>query len=63
MGAKIRRKRKDMPAAGRPSLFFIIALALGLILLAWVAFEAITHPQTPPKKTGTASAIASGLRA
>jgi hypothetical protein len=59
LGAKIRRKRKNMPAAGRPSLFFLIALALGLILLAWVAYEAVSHPVKPPKKTGTASAITS----
>jgi len=58
MTTKIRRKKKEIPV-GRPSIFFIVALALGVALLVWVAYQAVTHPMTPPKKTGTASALTS----
>ena len=46
MTTKIRRKKKEIPV-GRPSIFFIVALALGVALLVWVAYQAVTHPMTP----------------
>lgn len=61
MGAKIRRKRKDIPA-GRPSTFFIIALILGIALLVWVAFQVVTRPATPPKRHTDASPLSRSAR-
>jgi hypothetical protein len=45
----VRRRRKAEP--GRPSLFFIIALILGVLLLFWIFAQLITTPMTPPKRS------------
>lgn len=54
----VRRKRSDTQR--RPSVFFIIALSIGLAILAWAAIYAIRHPEkpTPPASPATKTAIA-----
>ena len=49
---KGRRKRND---SGGPSIWFFVALAIGIALLAWAAITVIRTPvQTPqPAKTKT----------
>lgn len=42
-----RRRRRSEP--GRPSLFFIITLTLGVLLLAWAFIVVISRPPKPQK--------------
>jgi len=46
-----RRIRREQQQAGRPSLFFIIALTLGVLILLFVFIQTLRHPvkQEPPK--------------
>lgn len=46
MGNRLTRHRRR-PAPARPSWFFLVALAIGVILLAWVAITFINTPVTP----------------
>ena len=47
-----RRIRREQPAAGRPSIFFIVALAVGILFLLWFFVQALKHPvnEQSPKK-------------
>lgn len=45
---RTRSKRPDRPAGSGPSLVFIIALLIGLILLAYLGYTAATTQVTPP---------------
>ena len=37
-------KRKLQKESGRPSIFFIVALAVGLALLLWFFAQTLRHP-------------------
>ncbi|HEX6160702.1 MAG TPA: hypothetical protein VF111_11080 [Thermoanaerobaculia bacterium] len=37
----------------RPSLFFFIALGLGVLLVIWLMSMAVSQPMTPVQKTTT----------
>ena len=52
-----KAKRKKTPEHGRPSLFFIIALVIGLALLVW-AFVTMAGKTPPPTTFGAASPLA-----
>jgi hypothetical protein len=43
MGRGTTRRPKPKQRGG-PSLFFLIALAIGIVILAWVAINAIRKP-------------------
>lgn len=49
MGRGTRRARRSKQS-DRPSLLFIIALAVGLLLLAWAFFSFLSNPprEKPP---------------
>lgn len=47
---KGRRKRDDR---GGPSIWFFVALAVGIALLAWAAITVIRTPVQVPAKTTT----------
>src|SRR6266568_8488349 len=46
-----RKIRREQPA-GRPSIFFILALAAGILFLLWFFVQALKHPvnEQSPKK-------------
>jgi hypothetical protein len=39
-----RTIKKKSPSTGRPSTFFLIALALGVLIIAFIFMQAISHP-------------------
>jgi hypothetical protein len=43
-----RRIRHEQPA-GRPSIFFIVALAAGILFLLWFFVQALKHPVNEQK--------------
>ena len=47
MGRKSGRRPGGPREQERPSLFFIIALAVGIVLLLWGAWVVISRPVTP----------------
>lgn len=47
MGRK-RIKRRGQVQAGRPSAFFLIALAIGVAVLIIVFVQVVRHPQKQP---------------
>jgi hypothetical protein len=53
-----RRRIRQEQTAGRPSIFFIVALAAGILFLLWFFLQALKHPvneQSPPQKRGAAT--------
>jgi len=54
-----RRIRREQPA-GRPSIFFIVALAAGILFLLWFFVQALKHPvnETPSPKKHSANRVA-----
>lgn len=52
MTKQSKRRRRDHPSEGRPSLFFIIVLALGLLFLAMLFVRGISR-SAPPGVPGT----------
>lgn len=55
MGGRYKAARgKRADTQRRPSLFFIIALAIGLVILAWAAIYSIRHPEKPVPPTSPA---------
>lgn len=46
-----RRPGRPKPESGRPSIFFIIALLIGVILLIWMFSKSVKPAQTPPTTT------------
>jgi predicted permease len=50
VSSKSRRKQRNA-GPQRPSTFFLIALALGVILLGWIAWQLISRPMTPVKRS------------
>ncbi|HYM59668.1 MAG TPA: hypothetical protein VEZ11_02110 [Thermoanaerobaculia bacterium] len=51
-----RRRKRDADRKG-PSLFFFIALAAGLVLLAWGFFAIVRKPVQQPRPATTRSAL------
>jgi hypothetical protein len=49
---KWKRPKPKGEQRGRPSLFFIIAMALGVLLLIWLFGQAVTRPMKPAKRGG-----------
>jgi len=50
--ARGRRRIRREQQAGRPSLFFIITLTLGVLILLFVFIQTLRHPVKPePPKT------------
>lgn len=47
MAKRTKRRRHDNPRDARPSLFFIIALALGLVFLAILFLSGIGRSTSP----------------
>ncbi len=49
-----RRIRREQPA-GRPSIFFMVALALGILIVLWFFVQTLRHPakQPPPPPART----------
>jgi hypothetical protein len=47
MGRYKAKRRGSSQQARRPSLFFLIALSIGIALLAWAFVWAIRHPAKP----------------
>jgi hypothetical protein len=47
-----RRRIRQEQAAGRPSIFFIVALVVGILFLLWFFVQALKHPvnEQSPKK-------------
>jgi bacteriorhodopsin len=43
-----RAIRREKPA-GRPSIFFIVALAIGIALVLWFFIQMIRHPPKPQR--------------
>lgn len=56
-----KAKRRKEPERGRPSIFFIIALLLGLILLVW-AFIALAGKPPKPTTFGLLSPESASIR-
>jgi hypothetical protein len=63
------RRRRRQAESGRPSLFFIVALTIGILFLIWGFARLISRPVTPPKRgslphygaiSSSASAIPAG---
>jgi hypothetical protein len=52
MGRKSGKRPGPPQQQGGPSLFFIIALALGIVLLFWGAWTVVRQPQPRPKPLG-----------
>jgi len=50
-GTTRRPKRKE---SGRPSIFFILALALGIVLLVWAFSQVVRRP---PNRRGALSGV------
>lgn len=48
-----RRPGSRRQTAERPSTFFFLALAIGILLLIWLMSKAVTAPMTPVQKTTT----------
>jgi hypothetical protein len=56
----IRRKKQT---SGRPSIFFIAALSIGVALLLWFFVQMLRHPlkqQQPPRRSSTSVLAVSG---
>lgn len=47
MGSRLTRSRRRAPESGGPSKFFLIALAIGVLLLLWVAWMVANTPMKP----------------
>ena len=62
MGRKSGKRPGRPEEQGRPSLFFIIALAIGIVLLLWGAWVAIRQPVSRAKPLGRVT-IARGIDA
>src|SRR6202035_625400 len=47
-----RRRIRQEQTAGRPSIFFIVALVVGILFLLWFFVQALKHPvnEQSPKK-------------
>jgi len=43
-------RRKRPKESSRPSLFFIIALAIGVAIFIWIATQVVRRPVPPPPK-------------
>jgi hypothetical protein len=56
VSSKARRRRREREA-GRPSIFFIVALTAGVIFLFWIAIQVIRRPMTPPKYEENAAVV------
>jgi hypothetical protein len=52
-----RRPGRQKPQ-GRPSLFFIITLAIGILFLLWLFVHFVTQP--PPKRVGESHTYLTG---
>jgi hypothetical protein len=57
MGRKSGRRPGRPEAARGPSLFFIIALTIGIVLLLWGAWTVIHQPVTRSKDLGRVGAV------
>jgi hypothetical protein len=53
-----RRIRREQPA-GRPSIFFMVALVLGILIVLWFFVQTLRHPV----KQGSAGFQPAGTRA
>ena len=52
--SKWKRPRPKVDERGRPSLFFIVAMTLGVLLLVWLFAQGVTRqmkPPVPPRKS------------
>lgn len=58
MGKRYSQRKVHTAKAGRPSLFFIIAIIVALILLTWMFVTLVGRPAEPVAPTTTASVIA-----
>jgi hypothetical protein len=63
MGRRSGRRPRGSQEAGGPSLFFIIALTVGVILLLWGAWVVIRTPLSPVNKRGRAAIACSTSQA
>ena len=50
-----RRPGRTKPESGAPSIFFIIAMVVGVILLIWMFSRSAVKPIQPPKTTTATS--------
>lgn len=62
MGGRYKSARRKPEAVRRgPSVFFIIAIAIGLGILAWAAVYSIRNPQKPAVPATTTTTTTSLL--
>jgi arginine exporter protein ArgO len=53
-----RRRIRQEQTAGRPSIFFIVALAAGILFLLWFFLQALKHPVNEQKRGSLKAATA-----
>jgi hypothetical protein len=53
MSRRTTKRSSKRPSDDRPSIWFFVALALGIALLIWVFANVAMKPVTPPAATTT----------
>ena len=53
MGRRTTKRSSKRPSDGRPSIWFFVALGLGIVMLIWIFAEVAMKPVTPPAATTT----------